>query len=301
MSVNITTAFVEQYKSNVYHLTQQKGSRLRQAVRTETVNGRSAFFEQIGATAARERVSRHSDTPRMDTPHSRRRVTVRDFDWADLVDNEDQIRMLIDPTSPYAEAASMALGRSMDDIIIAAADGTAFTGVDGSTSTAYDTNMTVGVQTRWPGVGAANLGLNMAKLLEAKNLLGSGNVDQDDELWCIVNTKQAISLLKDTRITSFDYNNIKPLVDGKIGRAAGFNILSTERIGLDGSGFNKVLFWAKGGMLLGMGRDIDTKITERADKNYATQVFAAMTAGATRMEEARVGIITCDLTAGPGA
>ena len=39
MSVQITTAFVEQYKSNVFHLAQQKGSRLRDAVRTETVTG----------------------------------------------------------------------------------------------------------------------------------------------------------------------------------------------------------------------------------------------------------------------
>ena len=33
MSTQITTAFVEQYKSNVFHLAQQKGSRLRDAVR----------------------------------------------------------------------------------------------------------------------------------------------------------------------------------------------------------------------------------------------------------------------------
>lgn len=80
MSTQITTAFVEQYKANVYHLTQQKGSKLRRAVRTETVTGRNAYFEQIGATAARLRTSRHSDTPRMDTPHSRRRVSLSDYD-----------------------------------------------------------------------------------------------------------------------------------------------------------------------------------------------------------------------------
>jgi hypothetical protein len=80
MSTQITTAFVEQYKANVYHLTQQKGSKLRRAVRTETVVGKNAYFEQIGATAARERTSRHSDTPRMDTPHSRRRVSLKDYD-----------------------------------------------------------------------------------------------------------------------------------------------------------------------------------------------------------------------------
>jgi len=53
-------------------------------------------------------------------------------------------------------------------------------------------------------------------------------------------------------------------------------------------------------MLLGVGKDISSRISERADKNYATQVFLSMTIGATRMEEARVGYIECDPTAGPG-
>ena len=44
MSVQITTAFVEQYKGNVEHLVQQKGSRLRSSVRVETVTGKNAFF-----------------------------------------------------------------------------------------------------------------------------------------------------------------------------------------------------------------------------------------------------------------
>src|SRR5262245_62205782 len=133
MSVQITTAFVEAYKSNVYHLVQQKGSRLRRAVRVESVTGKNAFFEQIGQTAARQRTSRHSDTPRMDTPHLRRRVSLLDFDWADLIDQEDQVRLLIDPASPYAQAASWAMGRAMDDEIIRAADGVAFTGESGGT------------------------------------------------------------------------------------------------------------------------------------------------------------------------
>jgi hypothetical protein len=36
-----------------------------------------------------------------------------------------------------------------------------------------------------------------------------------------------------------------------------------------------------------------TKISERADKNYATQVFCSMSIGGTRMEEARVLEILC--------
>lgn len=299
MSNQITTAFVEQYKANVYHLTQQKGSKLRKAVRTEQVTGKNAYFEQLGSTSARQRTSRHSDTPRMDTPHARRRVSLNDYDWADLIDSEDQIRMLIDPTSPYAEAASMAMGRSIDDAIVAAADGTAYTGVDGGTSTSFDSNMIVDVQVVWPGVSAADTGLNVAKLITASRLLGQNDVDPDEEKFLVVNARQISSLLKDEKLSSHDYNVVKPLVEGQVSKYMGFTIIPCNRIGVDSNSDDKVLFWAKGGILLGLGKDISTKITERPDKNYATQVFASMTIGATRMEESRVGYIECDPGASP--
>lgn len=300
MSIQITTAFVEQYKANVYHLTQQKGSKLRRAVRVESVVGKNAYYEQLGATSARKRTSRHADTPRMDTPHSRRRVSLEPYDWSDLVDNEDQVRMLTDPASPYAEAAAMALGRSMDDEIVRAADSAAFTGVDGSTSTAYDTGMNVAVTVRGAGVTSADYGLNVAKILEAAERLGTRDVDPDEEKYMVVNARQIKSLLNDARISSHDYNVVKPLVEGQVSRFGGFTIIPCNRITVDGNADDKVLYWAKGGLLLGIGKDIMTRIGERPDKNYATQVFGCMDIGATRMEEARVGVILCDPAAGPG-
>ena len=47
MSVQITTAFVEQYKSNVFHLAQQKVQDLRDAVRTETVTGNHISLKEL--------------------------------------------------------------------------------------------------------------------------------------------------------------------------------------------------------------------------------------------------------------
>lgn len=299
MSVQITTAMVEMYKNNVYHLTQQKGSKLRGAVEMEQVTGKNKYIDQLGSTSARARTSRHADTPRMDTPHARRRLSLSDYDWADLVDDEDLIRMLIDPASKYAAAAAMAMGRSMDDVIIEAATGTAYTGEAGGTSTVFDTNMVVDVQVVWPGVSAADTGLNVAKLITASRLLGANDVDADEEKYCVVNARQISSLLKDEKLSSHDYNVVKPLVEGQISRYMGFTIIPCNRIGVDSNSDDKVLFWAKGGIALGIGKDISTKITERPDKNYASQVFASMSIGATRLEEARVGYIECDPGASP--
>ena len=220
MSVQITTAFVEQYKSNVFHLAQQKGSRLRDTVKLETVNGKAHFFERIGSVSAEKRTSRHADTPRMDTPHSRRKVTMDDYDWADLIDNEDKVRMLISPQSEYAMAGAWAMGRAMD-------------------------------------------------------------------------AKQLSQLLALEQITSGDYNTVKALVQGDVDTFMGFKFMRTQRLALDANGNRSVLAFCRSAMGLAVGQDIQTKITERADKNYATQVFLSMTIGATRVEDEKVIEIAC--------
>ena len=145
MSINITTAFVNQYRANVEHLLQQKGSRLRPFVRMETQNAEFEYYDRIGSVDAVEVTSRHSDTPLISTPHDRRQVSLRDFDWADMIDRTDRIRLLIDPSSPYAQNAAWALGRKMDDVIIENAFGTAYSGKTGSTSVTHPSGDVIAV------------------------------------------------------------------------------------------------------------------------------------------------------------
>ena len=63
MSTQVTTAFVNQFSSNVQLLSQQKGSLLRGAVSEEAVTGEKAFFDQVGSVAAVKRTSRLGHTP----------------------------------------------------------------------------------------------------------------------------------------------------------------------------------------------------------------------------------------------
>ena len=284
MSVQITTAFVEQYKSNVFHLAQQKGSKLRDAVRTESIVGKSHFFERIGSTAAVKRTSRHADTPRVDTPHSRRKVTMDDYDWADLIDDSDKVRLLISPQSEYAKAGAYAMGRTMDDVIIAAATGNAFGGVSGGSTIALPAGQKI---------AHGSTGLTIAKLISAKEKLDAANVDPDEARVLVCSAKQISDLLGTTQITSADFNSVKALVQGDIDTFMGFKFIRSERLGTDSNGNRQVLAFTNTSMGLALGKDIQTKISERADKNYSTQVYLCMTIGATRVGDEKVIEIAC--------
>lgn len=294
MSIQIPTAFVQGYKANVEHLLQQKGSRLRSSVRMETINSKRDFFEQVGAVEAQAIVGRHGDTGRMDTPHYRRSVTTTSYYYSDLIDRMDRVRMLIDPAGHYTTAAVNGMGRAMDRAILAAVTATAYTGEDGTTTTAFDTGMIVDVQTVDPGVSAADTGLNIAKLIAADQLLGAADNDPDEPRFIAINAKQKASLLKTTAVTSADYNSVKALVSGQIDTFMGFKFIQTELIGVDANSDHLIPFWTKSGLLLAVGQDVQVRVSERADKHYSQQVYVSMDIGATRMQEGKVGYIECD-------
>ncbi len=286
MSSQITTAFVNQFSANIQMLSQQMGSLLRPAVDVETVNGEKAFFDQVGSAAAVLRTTRHADTPLIDTPHSRRMVTMSDYEYADLIDDQDKVRLLVDPTSTYSRAAAAAMGRAMDDVIISAALGNAKTGKDGSTTTAFDSNNQI-------GVGSPAAGLTLSKLLEAKEILDAGNVDPSIPRYIVVAPKQISDLLGDTTVTSSDFNTVKALAQGELNQFVGFTFITSNRLGVDASSYRRVIAFASDGIKLAIGKEPTARIDERADKSYATQVYYCQSVGATRMEEAKVVEVLC--------
>ena len=290
MSTQITTAYVQQYSANVQLLSQQMGSRLRDAVRLETVVGKNAFIDQIGSVTAQLRSSRHADTPQIDTPHQRRRLSIASYEFADLIDDQDKVRMLIDPTSSYAQAAAAAMGRAMDDVVITAALGTASTGETGSGSATLDaTNNMV-------GSASSNDGLTIAKLTEAKRKMDLNDVDPSIPRYIAVGPKQIEDLLGTTQVTSSDFNTIKALVQGDVDTFMGFQFIMTNRLSIDSNDIRSCFAWAEDGITLGVGKDVQARIDERNDKGYATQVYYCMDIGAVRMEEAKVVKIFCDET-----
>jgi len=285
MSDQISTAFVQQYSTNVAHLLQQKGSKLRDTVMTGSATGKAAkAVEQVGAVNAVKRTTRHGDTPLISTPHDARWVFPVDYEWADLIDDQDKVRMLINPQSPYAVNGAYAMGRAIDDEIIGAFNATSKTGENGTTDTDLVAGHTLAVS------GSA---LTLAQLQDAKKLLMEAEVDVDnDPIYMAISASQHDDLVRMTSTQSVDTNVERSLVDGRVRSFMGINFVLTERLTVDGSGDRLCPVWAKSGMHLTVWNDITTKISEREDKSYATQVYLKTTIGATRLEEGKVVMVT---------
>ncbi len=284
MSTQIPVSFVEQYRNNLYILSQQKGSKFRPCVTVDSVTGQSAYFERLGATAAVPRITRHGDTPLVDSPHTRRKVSLTPYEWADLIDDSDKVRLLIEPTSDYATNAVNAMGRTMDDLVIAAISGNAYGGVAGGTAIPLPAGQKE---------AAAAGNLTLAKLLSTKKILDSADVDPG-ERYLAVSPAMMAAILNVAEFKSADYNTVKALVRGDIDTYLGFKWITTNRLAANSTANGHfALAWHKRAVGLAMGAEIKTRISERDDKAYSTQVYVSMDLGATRIEDEGVVEIDC--------
>jgi hypothetical protein len=290
MSVEITTAFRQEYKSGIEMLVQQMSSKMRGAVREEAISAKRAFFDQIGAVAATEATERHGDTQYVDTPHRRRSVSAKTYRVADLVDVPDLIRTLNDPTNAYSQAFAAALNRGIDREIATAAIGTAYTGETGNVAIALPSAQKI---------VAGGTGFTLAKLRSAMKKFKSANaIMPGDELYVAWTSAQEDEFIDTTEVKSVDYNAQRVLVSGGIDGFYGFKFIRLEDAAdgvlLSKSGTTRsCLAWCRSGLLLGLGQDIDARIDPLPSKNYAVQVYASMDIGATRMQEEKVIQIDC--------
>lgn len=292
MSINIPTHYVEQFRGNVELKLQQRGSKLSPFITPGSYVGEGArFIDQFGEVEMQEVVSRFAPMGRVDAPADARWVHPSDWDLPQLIDKFDKLRLLTDPESKYVTNAVYAAGRKKDDLIIDAFFGTAKTGKSGTVNTAFPAGQVVAVNFE----AASNSGLTVAKLREAKRLLMAAEVDLEvDPISCVVTAKQHDDLLKQAQIVSTEFNDRPVLVDGKVTRFLGINIIHCERLDVDGSSFRRVPIWARSGMHLGTWNDITTSISKRNDlQSEPWQAYVYMTMGASRTEEEKVVEVKC--------
>ncbi len=269
--------YAQAYQDAVMQLAQQKGSVLRNNVWTKEANSEKVNFERLGATAAVAKTTRYVDTPNVEMTHDRRQVTLVDYHWATTHDWFDDVRMLVDPKGSYVESGAWAMGRTIDDLIIAAALGNSVTGAGANVALPAGQKI----------VESSTGGMTLAKILNAKRLMDAAEVEPEDRFF-VLGSRQLEDLLGVTQITSSDYAAVKALVQGQIDSFLGFRFIRSERLATTGTTKRQCIAFQKKGLGLAIGKDMMTKIDERPDKSYTWQIYLGFSMQATRIEEERV-------------
>jgi len=283
----IDTVFVKQFSANIMLLSQQRGSKLRDKVLFKGgIVGEDWYLDMIGKRTAKKKTVRNSDVEYTAGDWQRRRLSPVTIYDSDLIDKEDKLKMLADPTSPDALSIAYAVGRGIDDEIITSAFGTAYHGKAGGTEETFPAGNVIAVQAA---------GLTISKILEAKEILDNNDVDDMEPRFIAVTGSQIADLLKTTEVTSADYNSVKALVAGQVDTFLGFKFvtISQDLLDTDANDYRRVICWAKSGLGLGMAKDMVNRLDVMPGKHYATQVYASVDCGATRVDSDKVIEIKC--------
>ncbi len=295
-----------QFTSKLELLLQQRVSKLRGVCDSAFYVGKMASpVNQIGVLEFKQPSGRYSPITPQVPNYTRRWVFPNDRDLAVLVDQFDELRTIVDPKAGISEAVASAGGRYFDDLIINAANGTASTGVDASNLSTESFATTVSTSGGYlvadTFAASASTGMTYPKMVEAWRVMRHAQVDLEAESPCmIISSQQESDLKKQQEIINKDYNDNMVIENGRVPRAAGFDLIVSERLNTSSSNtLRNCLAFVRSGLHLGIWRDMNIKIDNRVDlTSHPWQLYAMLSAGATRTQLFKVVQINAADTSG---
>lgn len=311
LSGGIPTWFVDQFSEALYHVCQQKESKFAQAVRTEPLlNAEDKAFDMMGALSLVEKSERNPQTPTIDPTTQRRWVETTPYHNAVLFDQDDDLSMIIDPTSDFVTAFRRAVNRKKDDIILAAFEASVTSGRRAGSTIAWDntveytgkdTGRVIDHDTNVGNCSSSDTGMTVEKIELALEYFANNDVDEDIPKWCCISPRQATQLFGQEEYINIDYNASKPLVGARILRDwMGLNWIVTPKVVVGTNNARDTTTevyecwaWAQDGIILGVQDAVSVKISDRADLSHSQQVYVHMNMGAMRMDEDKIVKIEC--------
>jgi hypothetical protein len=278
MANTVSNVYVQAFERTVRFLAQQKGSKLRKYCQVKTEPGSKYNWERVGKLTATTKAGRAQASPVNDTPFDRRVATLATKHAGDLVEPEDINQMLVDPVSAISQALGMAMGRALDDIVIAAATGAALDGAGGTP--AFPAGQLVG-----DGTGAISLLLAST----VGQVFMTNDIDPDVRKVMVIGPVQARQLLSITQATSSDYQNAKALAtNGFVASWLGFDWIYSTRLTVPAGGQLSCLCFSEMAMGLLISKDIWAQVAQDPSRSFAYQVYSAFTAGSVRVEDEHI-------------
>lgn len=277
MAITIDKVYIQTFERNVRHLAQQADTRLRRFVTEKATDGQKHNWERLGSGEASLKAAARVATPTSDLPWSRRVSLAQTYHMGETVEQEDVVQMLIDPNSNVSAAIANGMKRKIDDILIAAATGTALNG-DGTTST-FPAGQVVG-----DGTGV----ISIDNILEVQEKFYKNDIDPDESKVMVISPTVQRKLMSLMEVTSGDYQNSKALATGMLPNWMGFDWVVSNRLLVPVAGQISCLAFTKRALGFQVNRDITAKVAEDPSLSFAWRIYAAMTMGAVRTEDEHI-------------
>lgn len=280
MATTISNAHILTFEGTVRYLAQQKETRLRRFVTEVNRQSESHNWDRLSPGTAVLKTTAAQATPNnQGGTWSRRKDTVGTFNTGDSVEPEDIVQMLIDPNSAIARSEAMAMARSIDSILIAAATGNA---TDGAGNTiAFPAGQTI-------GTGSEKFSFDMVTAVTEKFLIN--NIDVSEPKCFVIGPNQMRKLLQLTEATSDDYVNAKALANkGYVENWMGYDWVVSTLLTQPNPGVDIRVFamtrWALG---LHVARDIWSMVAQDPSISFAWRIYSALTMGSVRVEDEQI-------------
>lgn len=271
MSTSISNSFIAQYMADVHEAYQQRGSKLRGTVRLKTgVQGATAIFQKTGKGAAGKK-TRHGNVPLMNANHTSVTATLEDWYGADYVDRLDELKTNIDERLVVANAGAFALGRKVDELIIAKLD---------QAGSVVDS----------PG----SAGLTKGKILEAFATLNGKDVPDDGNRFAVVGAHQWNELLNISEFKSADFAGDRfPWLKGTESRSwLGITWMFHTGLPLT-DGVRRCYIYHRSALGLAEGQEVKV-FTDWVPEKAAHLVDHMLSAGAVLIDDDGVVELRCD-------
>jgi hypothetical protein len=276
----ISNIYVRTYENIIRQLAQQKGSLLR-AWTMEKSAPYMHLWDRLGtATVAAKTDGTTTATPENAGALDRRRTTPATYHTGVTLEQEELAKILVDPTSALAESQAMALGRKMDEVILAAALGNALDEAGGTTA------LPGGQQ-----LGGATQAFDFAFIQSVQEKFMANDISPDEEKVFIIRPNGAKKIAALTQATSSDYVNGKALANGPfVQKWMGFTWIVTNNVGLTNVSGLQYYYVAMTRRAMGfhLAKDVWARVAEDPGQSFAKRVYAAMTIGAARIEDTHV-------------
>lgn len=290
MPHNIQASYVTKFDDMIKQAYQENGGKIRGSVQSRTgVVGTKHTFNVYGLGFAKAAPTAGADVDTMGTQTSVVECNLSDNQASEYSNIFENDKVNFDDEQELVKVIASALGRKEDQILIDALD--AATMVSGNTIPADFE------------VGGTKTGLTVAKLEEALVALDDQGVPAEGRI-VIAPAKAKRDLLASVEVSSADYNQVKPLVNGQVDTFLGFKFIwigdtfdGSKWYGMHGGGTTSRRAYAlhESALCLAVGNlDKETRI-DYVPQKMSYLVASPLRAGAVVREAAGVVQIGVEL------